>query len=179
MKFTPFPELTTERLVLRRIQETDWKEMLFLRSDSTVNRYIERPPERQTKNQDDAVRFIRDLQSYEENDISITWAMALKDEPTLIGTICFWNFSEDKKTTEVGYGLHPEFQGKGIMGEAMDRIVEFGFKVLEVEKIEAFTHRENEASKKLLIANGFHLAEDRKDGHNAFNWVYERNNSHN
>lgn len=177
MKFTPFPNLSTERLVLRRIREEDWKEMLFLRSDPTVNRYIERPPERQTKTQDEALQFIRDLQSYEENDVSITWAMALKEEPTLIGTICLWNFSADKKTTEVGYALDPAFQNLGIMSEAMACILEFGFKHLEVELIEAFTHRENEASKKLLTTHGFLLAADRTDQNNAYNWVYERKNT--
>ncbi|OFZ64700.1 MAG: hypothetical protein A3D92_00940, partial [Bacteroidetes bacterium RIFCSPHIGHO2_02_FULL_44_7] len=121
--------------------------------------------------------FIQEIQANVENDHSLAWGITLKDSSTIIGTICLWNFSPDKRITEVGYDLRPEFHGKGIMGEALDRVLEYGFKELEVEQIEAFTHRNNAASKKLLTTHGFHLAENRSDEDNAFNSVYERKNT--
>jgi ribosomal-protein-alanine N-acetyltransferase len=45
-----FPELFTNRLVLRALETSDWEEILFLRSDKEVNQFIKRPPERQTTN---------------------------------------------------------------------------------------------------------------------------------
>lgn len=177
LKFTPFPVLTTERLVLKRITEDDWNEILFLRSDPTVNRYIERPPERQTRSQEDALRFIKEIQSNVENNHSLAWGITLKDAPNIIGSICLWNFSADKSITEVGYDLRPEFHGKGIMGEALERVLEYGFIELKVEQIEAFTHRDNMASKKLLTTHGFHLAENRSDKDNPFYSVYEQKNT--
>lgn len=68
-----------------------------------------------------------------------------------------WNFSKNKKTAEVGYDLDPEFQSKGIMSESLKMIIDFGLKKLKLDKIEAFTHAENESSKKLLEKNGFRL----------------------
>ena len=42
-----------------------------------------------------------------------------------------------------------------------------------LEKMEAFTHKDNDGSKKLLIRNGFTLAEDRKDPGNPANVIFE------
>jgi [ribosomal protein S5]-alanine N-acetyltransferase len=42
-QFQPFPELQTERLILRRIVEADWEDVLAFRSDPEVMRYIPRP----------------------------------------------------------------------------------------------------------------------------------------
>lgn len=73
-----------------------------------------------------------------------------------------WNFSKDNKKAEVGYDLNPLFQRKGIMSEALKSILGFGFNNLNLDKIDAFTHKKNESSKKLLEKNGFILLEKRK-----------------
>ena len=39
------------------------------------------------------------------NGKSVTWGITRKESNDLIGTICLWNFSADKKTAEVGYDL--------------------------------------------------------------------------
>jgi ribosomal-protein-alanine N-acetyltransferase len=40
----------------------------------------------------------------------------------------------------VGYNLSPEFQNKGVMSEALNYIIDFGFNELKLDSIEAFTH---------------------------------------
>ena len=173
MKFYPFPEITTERLFLRKIEESDCDVILFLRTDKNVTKYIERPENRKTKNKSDAIKFIKDLNGYLDNNISISWGITLKNNPQIIGTICLWNFSEDKKTAEVGYDLNPEFQALGIMNEALISVINFGFKKLQLESIEAFTHKENEGSKNLLEKNNFEIQQNRKDLNNDFNIIFE------
>ena len=59
MRNSSFPELNTERLTLRKLQESDSEEILFLRSDDEVNKFIYRPEERRTKNLADALSHIR------------------------------------------------------------------------------------------------------------------------
>lgn len=173
MKFTPFPELRSKRLFLRDIKETDCDTILFLRSDKTINKFIERPEHRRTRNKADALKFIKELHENIENNKAIAWGITLKNKLQVIGTICLWNFSEDKKTAEVGYDLNPEYQGKGIMSEALSMIIDFGFKILELNKIEAFTHKDNEKSKNLLWKNGFELMEHRKDEENEATVIFE------
>ena len=59
------------------------------------------------------------------------------------------------KIAEVGYDLNPIFQRKGIMSEALNKVINFGFNELGLDNIEAYTHIQNENSKKLLEKNGF------------------------
>lgn len=176
MNFTPFPILKSDRLVMRQIVETDVDSILFLRSDAEVNKFIQRPPSRQTKNRADAARFIQELANYVVENKSISWGITIENQPQIIGTICLWNFSEDKKTAEIGYDLKPEFHGQGYMNEAMQSVLNFGFLKLHLHLIEAFTHRENKNSIKLLESNGFTCMKHRSDPENSNNLIFEISN---
>ena len=44
VQFTPFPTLQTERLVLRKIEPADAPQLLFLRSDEKVMKFLDREP---------------------------------------------------------------------------------------------------------------------------------------
>ena len=84
-----------------------------------------------------------------------------------------WNFSNDNKIAEIGYDLSPTFQRKGIMDEALKSVVTFGFSKLNLSKIEAFTHKENQSSIRLLENNKFLFIENRKDKNNTKNIIFE------
>lgn len=111
--------------------------------------------------------------SYEKGNHSF-WVICLKDSLQLIGTICLWNFSEDRKTAELGYELHPDFHGKGFMNEALKEVTTYAASI-DVLTIEAFTHRENTNSKNLLEKNAFILHPDRTDDDNLNNIIYSLN----
>jgi ribosomal-protein-alanine N-acetyltransferase len=176
MKFNPFPEIKTERLVLRKIKESDYDVILFLRSDKIVNKFIERPENRKTKNETDAIKFIKEISENAKNNKSIAWGITLKNNPKIVGTICLWNFSNDRQIAEIGYDLNPAFQRKGIMDEALKSILNFGFNKLNLYKIEAFTHKENKSSIRLLENNRFLFIENRKDEDNTNNLIFEIEN---
>ena len=178
MKVKTFPKIESARLILRKIVESDCEVILFLRSDKTITKFIERPDNRKTKNKTDAIKFIKGINKEMENNNSFTWGITLKNNSKIIGTICLWNFSKDNRTAEVGYDLNPNFQRKGIMSEAINRIIEFGFSELNLEKIEAFTHKENENSKKLLKKNGFDFVKKGKDEDNTSNLIFEIKNTY-
>jgi ribosomal-protein-alanine N-acetyltransferase len=167
----PVPILNTERLILRALTMEDTLGIYTLRTNAIVNKYINRPGI--NKLQDTAKFINRITDSYEKGNHSF-WVICLKDSLQLIGTICLWNFSEDRKTAELGYELHPDFHGKGYMDEALKEFVGYA-KTIAVNTIEAFTHRENESSKRLLDKNGFILQPDRKDDDNLNNIIYSLN----
>jgi [ribosomal protein S5]-alanine N-acetyltransferase len=145
-------DLTTERLLLRSISEDDLHDLFLLRSDQEVNRYLDRDPAR---NLDDVKRFITATLEGMGNHDRMYWAVCLKDSSAFAGTICLWNFSDDHRNAEVGYELLPSFQGKGLMKEALMKIIEFAFTTLKLEVIEAYTHIDNTGSSKLLTNCGF------------------------
>ncbi len=145
-------KLYTERLELRPLVQEDWPEISFLRSDPAVNKFVQRPV---ADTKDKALAFIEKIRQGSENKQLYYWAITRKQKPTLIGTICLWNFSEDKRTAELGYDLSPTFQGKGIMRESLMRIIQFGQDQLSLNQFLAYTNRDNQASIRLLEKQGF------------------------
>jgi ribosomal-protein-alanine N-acetyltransferase len=167
--FSPFPELLTERLILRQITSCDCPQILFLRSDEEVNAFIKRPAPNDLK---DAELFLEKISKGVKNKALIYWGIALKETPEMIGSICLWNFSTAAKKVEIGYDLNPKFQNLGIMTEAMKAVLEYGFQDLQANTIEAFTHYQNENSIKLLQKNGFSIVPNKKDPDNVDNIVF-------
>ncbi len=171
--FTPFPEMETGRLILRQLKESDSPEIFFLRTDEGVNRYIERP---KPENINGARDFILKTNNGIKQNEMIDWAITLKDAHNLIGTICLWNISKDKTRAEVGFELKPEYQGRGIMNEAFVKVLAFGFKSILLASIDAFTHKDNISSIKLLKRNQFELNTELKDSENSNNIISTRTN---
>ena len=149
-KFLPL--LTTERLILRQLKLIDDKAIFALRNNAQVNTYIQRPL---ANHINDARHFITAIVEGTENSEWLYWAIILKDTDHLIGTICLWHFSHDNTMAEIGYELHPDYQGKGLMNEALEAVIDYGFKTLHLKMIEAYTQPANTRSIKLLEKNSF------------------------
>ncbi|MBL0048892.1 MAG: GNAT family N-acetyltransferase [Bacteroidetes bacterium] len=152
MKDLAFPELHTERLILRQVSESDVAEIFFLRSDERQLKYLDKKPATSTEEALTWIRMIEDLQQKEEGYM---WAICLKNNPKLIGTFCFWNIQKENFRAEIGYSLHPDFQGKGIMDETIKAALDFGFKQLKFHSVEANVNPANEKSIQLLQRNNF------------------------
>jgi len=164
LNFTPFPVLTTERLTLRRIGIKDKKEIFLLRTDEAVNKFLDRP---KAASIEDAIEFIHKINNGIDNNELISWVINFKNHPILMGTIGLWNISKENCSAEIGYELNPKFQGKGIMQEAFPKVVSFGFEIMKLRTIEAYTTDENKRSINLLEKNGFKMSGSFKDINDA------------
>ena len=160
----------TDRLILRTLTEFDSFEVLGIRSHPVINQFLHRDS---PKNTFEALDFILNIQRKSANGEIFFLGIALQNKPELIGTICLWNFSGDRKTAELGYELLPEYHGKGIMSEAVTFILNFGFEDLNVSKIEAFTNKNNLNSIQLLQKFNFALNVNRKDEKYPENLIFE------
>jgi len=153
LNFKPFPKLETERLLLRKIKKEDAPELFFLRSDKNVLKYLGKAPAQTMNEIKDFIKTIRN--NIVAND-SILWGIAMKEEPLkLIGTICFWNIQKHNYRAEIGYLLHPQFWRQGIMKEAIQKVLEYGFNVMRLHSVEARLAPENSGSVAVLEATGF------------------------
>lgn len=152
INFSPFPTLTTERLILRQLNIKDANEIMILRSDERVNEFIDRP---KSIDISDAEKFIAKIEKGIANNEWIYWIITLKEGDILIGTICYWNITVENDMAEIGYELHPHFQGKGFMQEAISKIIEFGFGKMKLKVITAVLHAGNNKSIKVLLKNNF------------------------
>lgn len=164
-----FSTLTTPRLVLRQLRQTDAKAIAELHSNESVNRYIKRA--RQTT-LERAKAFIMDINNGIRAKKWLYWAICQKEETQLMGTICVWNFSANKTIAEIGYELNPAYQGQGFMSEAMTCVIHYSFEKLKIKILEAFTHKDNSSSIHLLLKNHFQLDPNRKDEENVNNKIF-------
>ena len=86
----------------------------------------------------------------------IIWGIEHKKLRRVIGTICIWNIDKAEGSGELGYGIIPDFQGKGLMQEAVLRVALYGFDVMKLKTLEAYTEENNLKSIKLLEKCNFH-----------------------
>jgi ribosomal-protein-alanine N-acetyltransferase len=96
--------LISERLTLRKLSKSDSKEILQLRSDPEINKFLDRKP---AITVDDALNFIKSIVENESEDL-FYWAITKSGEDKLRGTICLFNFSDTIKECEIGYELLSE-----------------------------------------------------------------------
>jgi ribosomal-protein-alanine N-acetyltransferase len=153
VNFNPFPDLSTERLILRKMNDNDAEQIFELRSDKEVMQHIGKYP---MTSIDEAKAFIKLITDLLEGNSGITWAMALKESPDkLIGTIGLWRLIKEHYRAEIGYMLHPAYWRKGFTKEAILKVSLFGFNELKLHSIEGHINPRNAASAKTLESTGF------------------------
>lgn len=160
----------TKRLVLRSITDNDAQDIFDIRSNEIVDQFIKRKKPESLK---DALDFIHLINKNEENKKGLYFGICEKNSDEIVGTVCLWKFSEDFKKAELGYELLPQFHNLGLMSEAIEYIIDYGFNVLKLNKIEAFTERNNQNSIKLLTKFNFIKNEDRVDPNKSENLIFE------
>ena len=82
-------------------------------------------------------------------------SFALMYKGALAGTIGFNDIDRGIQCGTIGYWLGQEFQGKGIMSQALEVIIEYGFRDLKLNKIEIRVAIENVKSRALPERFGF------------------------
>ncbi|SDY18000.1 GNAT family N-acetyltransferase [Thermoactinomyces sp. DSM 45892] len=147
-----FPVLETERLVLREVTPADAGDMLIYLSDPDVMKYYGLAP---FESEQDALDEIAWYSSIFQKKTGIRWGITLKGTEQVIGSCGFLNWSSQHYRSEVGAELSKEHWNKGIMTEAFQAILQYGFDHMELVRIQGLMELENIASWKLCEKNGF------------------------
>ena len=150
--FKSFPEFESERLLFRKILLNNAKDILLIRSNDDVMRFMDVV---RFESISDAEKIIRSVEeSYKKQD-GINWAIIEKHSNSFIGYFGFFRIIPEHCRAEIGYALKREYWGKGYMYETINRMVKFGFENMKLHSIEANVNPENENSKKVLEKVGF------------------------
>ncbi|WP_293893244.1 GNAT family N-acetyltransferase [Flavobacterium sp.] len=152
INFHPFQNIETERLLLRRLNNDDAAEVLSLRSNPDIMKYIPRPL---AKTIEDALAHIAMIEDKIVDNTGINWGITIKGESKIIGIIGHYKISPENHRAEIGYMSAPEFNGKGYMSEAIKAVVAYGFEQMNLHSIEAIIDPENIASERVLQKNCF------------------------
>lgn len=151
--FTKFPTIHLGDIVLRDLMLTDKQQYLEMMSDPEVIKYMS--DEDVPTTLEETEREIKFWGGLFYRKQSIFWAIADASTNVMIGTIGFnmWNFSN--RRAEISYDLMRPYWRKGLMNKALNNAMIFGFRNMNLARIEARTMLENEPSRKLLEKVGF------------------------
>jgi ribosomal-protein-alanine N-acetyltransferase len=148
----PFPELHTQRLRLRRPTLSDAPALFALRSSREVMHLVRRPLHRELAESEALLqRLIDDMQQ----QLGLSWVICLPDNPTLLGTIGFWQLDMANHHAETGYLLHPDYWGQGLITEALAIVEDAGFRRIGFHRLQALVFPDHGASIRVLEKRGF------------------------
>ena len=168
------PIIATSRLLLRGLEESDALEVFHLRSNPEVMRYIPKPLNTRVE---ESLQMIQEFRTAAQRGDSLLWAITVKGNATVMGYIGFWRIIHAQHHAEVGYALHPNLWGQGLMTEALLATLQFGFGTMRLHSVEAQVTTENSASAHVLERAGFTLKSQPSQGQpkdtEGFVLVYE------
>lgn len=150
---TDFPTLETSRLILREIVEADAEALLRVFGNEEHMKWYGSDP---LKDVDEAKALIAAFSGWRSlPSPGARWGIELKEGGGLVGTCGLFAWNRAWKKCTLGYELAPEATGKGLMREALERAISWGFEHMQLNRIEALVHEQNAASLAVLERFGF------------------------
>lgn len=152
LNFSPFPQLQTARLQLRRITPADTGGVLILRSDVNAMKHIGRPL---MVTEADARELIDKMESGIQQNTAIGWGITLTNDNRIIGSVGFHRIFPEHARAEIGYMLLPSYWGAGLATEAIRAALQYGFEQMNLHSVEANVDPLNAKSIRVLKKFGF------------------------
>jgi len=150
--FGEFPVLRTERLVLREIVPGDAAALYAIFSDAEAMQYYDIEVFTAMSQAGDLVENLRTRRAERKK---IRWGITLRGDDTVIGTVGYVWMVERHRWCEVGYDLVRSHWRRGIMAEALEAVVRFGFDRMQLHRVEALVDPRNAGSIGVLEKLGF------------------------
>ncbi|WP_211748655.1 GNAT family N-acetyltransferase [Paenibacillus sp. Marseille-Q4541] len=153
-----YPNIETERLFIRELTLDDIEAVYRHFSYPEVTEFMDIDV---CKN----IEEVREIIAFHINDSGCRYGLFNKENNELIGTCGFhcWSTENQESKAEIGFDLSPQYWGKGLMQEALLKVIRIGFDSMRLHYIEAITEIKNVPSQKLLKKIGFNEEKDLKD----------------
>lgn len=146
-----FPQIETERLILRQFYPEDYADHFEIISNETVTKYLDWGP---YGHENDAKNIVNILINRLNSNRGINWALYHKQDHKVIGRIgAFWNLPHSN--AEMNVEISEKYWQQGLASEAMEKICQFLLDDLGFNRLEARTKTENIATQKLFEKTGF------------------------
>lgn len=172
--------LETERLYLRTIDENDIEDIYEYSKEKNVGPNAGWKPH---ENLEETINIAKQIFINQEG----VFGIVTKENNKMIGSIGIINDPkrENDKSRMLGYAISEKYWKKGIMTEAVQKVIEYGFVDLKLDLISAYCYPFNMRSKRILEKNNFQYegklkqAEKIFDGNIYDNECYILINNHN
>jgi len=148
-----FPSLETARLVMREVTASDAPALLAIHADAQAMRWFGVDPPTDLGQAEQIVASFASLRRPPAT--GVRWALARKEGGALVGTCGLFRWNRLWGTCTTGYELARPAWGQGLMREALQAALGYGFARMSLERVEAQVHPDNAPSLKLLQGLGF------------------------
>ncbi len=153
MKHLGTKTLSTNRYILRKLEQSDAKQMFENWSgDDEVTKYLTFQAH---KNIEQTQKLIYLSQNTYDDPSFYQWNIVDKQNNEVVGCACFIKIDDDIKSAEVGYWIAKKHWGRGAMTEILTELLRFAFEEVNFNKITAEYMTPNVGSGKVLQKCGF------------------------
>ena len=148
------PTIETERLLLRKISLNDASDMFEYASNPEVSEYTMWSTHTSIE---DTKYFIKSLlKMYKKREL-VDWGIVHKVEKKFIGTCGFVEWSMTHSRAEMGYAISRKYWNQGYMSEAVNAMMEFGFREMLLNRIQGKCQVHNIGSARVMEKVGMQL----------------------
>lgn len=144
--------IETERLIIRNIEPKDVLDMYEYCSIPEVSEFLLWNTH---LNIETTEGYICSLQERYKKGLYGDWAIELKSNHKMIGTIGYAALDTVEKRCEIGYVLSPYYRNNGYMTEALSAILDLTFRRIEIKTAVLRIIKENQRSIHLAEKMGF------------------------
>jgi RimJ/RimL family protein N-acetyltransferase len=157
MSEAAFTRIESERLILRRFEDSDLSPFVAYRNDPEVAKY----QAWDSCDEQEARAFIREMKSARAGVPGGWFQFAIESKET--GALirdCALRVDEDEPyRAEIGFTLAREYQGRGFASEAVSRLLDYAFDTLGLHRVVAIADCRNAPSVALLERLGLRREE--------------------
>ena len=144
--------LTTSRLTVRAIAESDLAALMAVNGDEEVTRYL---PYRAWRSMDDARAWFERMRGFAATAGSLQLVVVDNADGRAVGTALLFRFEPGDLQAELGFVLGRSHWRTGFMTEALTALLDAAFGDMGLRRLEAVVDARNVASRRLLRRLGF------------------------
>ena len=145
------PELKTPRMLLRKMTIVDLEDVFAYSSDEDVTRFLRWGPHQTIEETESYIREV--IQEYQEGKDG-PWVIEYIGTGRVIGSIHLMTISAQHSKAEVGFVLSRAYWNRGLMSEALSRVLEYSFEGIGLNRIEGYCLVDNQAGIRVMEKAG-------------------------
>jgi Acetyltransferases, including N-acetylases of ribosomal proteins len=152
--------IVTERLILRPFDQRDAEDVFSYAADPRVGPIAGWPPHKSVEESREILRTVLSAPG--------VFAMQLKDSGRVVGSVGYVDRHPAGETpacpdNEIGYGLSPALWGRGLMPEAVEAVLFWGFETRGYGRVWCGHYAGNWRSRGVIVRCGFRYAFSRSE----------------
>ncbi len=139
------PKLETKRLLLTKLDMSHLDDLFEVYSNPQTTTYV---PRNIHENKEETHSLLEKMMETTKEGKSFVWSVIFQENQKAIGTCGIWILPHS--SASLGAVISPLYWGKGLIVEALEELIKFGFQELSLNRIEGRCNVKNIASERVM-----------------------------